>query len=275
MLSIILKEPLVYFIVFAAFIYAWNTPNVSEQELTANTIALPSAFVNDQKLRFQQKFQRLPTPQELDSLLEQAVNEEILFREAWRLQLFVGDEVVRKRMIQKMRFILDQDETEPAITQEQIALKRAQLKARAPEYTRDTLEFDLYHLVFATQQSANDYLHELAGGNTNPSTTGKDIIAFPLGNVFQQLTVKDAARMFGQDFAAQLDIQLAEQWQGPVKSRYGFHIVKLDDVNRLTPTARHASQDAIRQDIIRADIEQKRRKAIDALRSRYVIAYAE
>ncbi len=54
---------------------------------------------------------RPPTGRELRRLIDEAVRDEILYREALRLSLDRDDPIVRRRLAQKMTFMLE-DNTE-------------------------------------------------------------------------------------------------------------------------------------------------------------------
>jgi hypothetical protein len=56
---------------------------------------------------FQSQWRREPTAQELDALVDDEVREEILYREALALGLDRNDEIVRRRMAQKMQFLAE------------------------------------------------------------------------------------------------------------------------------------------------------------------------
>lgn len=266
------REPLTYFVVLGALVYYLYVPSVSEQELSAATIKLPGEFVAEQRAKFENQNHHPPTDQELNQLLEAAINEEILFREAWRLQLFVGDEVVRKRMIQKMRFVLEESNVEVRVDASHIDKRMADLKRDS----KPTATFDLYHLVFSDADKARRYLDEITHEkNNSPSAKPEGLIAFPLGNVLSQVSVREAERMIGADFAGRLNLETPAQWQGPIKSRYGYHIVKLNEINQHEANDDASTREEIRQEIIREQSERARQKAIEEIKSRYVIAHAK
>lgn len=266
------REPLTYFVTLGAFVYFLYVPSVSEQDLSAATIKLPAEFVVDQSSKFENQYHRPPTDKELDQLLEAAIDEEILFREAWRLQLFVGDEVVRKRMIQKMRFVLEESNVEDSVDASHIDKRMAELK----QDSKPTATFDLYHMVFSEIDNARRHLDKMIQGkNNSPSTKPEGLMAFPLGNVLSQISIKEAERMIGSDFAERLNLATPDQWQGPIKSRYGYHIVKLTEIHQSEFKDDAATREGIRQEIIRAKSERNRQKVIDEIKSRYVIAHAE
>ena len=58
-------------------------------------------------LLFQSQWRRPPTPNELGRLVDNRVQEEILYREALAMGLDKDDTIVRRRMAQKMEFLAE------------------------------------------------------------------------------------------------------------------------------------------------------------------------
>lgn len=58
-------------------------------------------------LLFQSQWRRPPTPEELDRMVENQVEQEILYREALAMGLDKDDEIVKRRMAQKMQFLAE------------------------------------------------------------------------------------------------------------------------------------------------------------------------
>ena len=56
---------------------------------------------------FQSQWRREPTPEEFNRLVENRVQEEILYREALAMGLDKDDTIVKRRMAQKMQFLAE------------------------------------------------------------------------------------------------------------------------------------------------------------------------
>ena len=56
---------------------------------------------------FSRTWQRLPTQEELDGLVEDSIREEVLYREALAMRLDKDDTIVRRRMRQKLEFLTE------------------------------------------------------------------------------------------------------------------------------------------------------------------------
>jgi len=103
-----LSDQFVWFLVLGASLFAlhayFNDP--------ARQIRLGEADVTMLASRWEAQTGSTPTPEEVNSLVEYHVREEILAREAMRLGLDAGDAIVRRRLVQKMELLI-RDRYEP------------------------------------------------------------------------------------------------------------------------------------------------------------------
>jgi peptidyl-prolyl cis-trans isomerase C len=56
-------------------------------------------------LYFESQWHRQPTPAEFQAMVEDKVREEVLYREGLAMGLDKDDEIVKRRMVQKMQFL--------------------------------------------------------------------------------------------------------------------------------------------------------------------------
>ena len=101
MLTRILREPILHFlltgaVIFAVF-FALEEP-VSESD--AADIVVTPQLVERLAAQFDASWRRSPSVVELDALIDSYVHEEILVREALALSLDQGDTVIRQRLRQ-------------------------------------------------------------------------------------------------------------------------------------------------------------------------------
>jgi hypothetical protein len=265
------KEPLTYFVLLGSLVYYFYEPKTLDEDMTAKTIELPAEYLQEQKEKFARQHHRVPTHQELQKLIEVAVDEEVLFREAWRLNLYVGDEVVRKRMIQKARFILEDAKQVTNNIEPEINQRLAEFNAGANEI----YVFGLVHYVFADVSKANSYQDAVVGLAPDKTPEPSLAISFPLGNTFENISNTDVDAKFGEGFVKQLDFKLANQWQGPIKSVYGFHVVKLTNITKQKNEAQDQAIEMIREQIAKEKTEQQWQTRLNKVKSRYTIVYAE
>src|SRR5512139_3819284 len=110
----LLKEPLVHFLLIGAalfLLYGWrgNSASVSGGQVgtPAAQIVVTRDALNQMNNLFAKTWQRPPTEEEQQGLIEDFVRNEIYYREAIAIGLDRDDEVLKRRLRQKMEFIYE------------------------------------------------------------------------------------------------------------------------------------------------------------------------
>ena len=102
----ILKEPLLHFLLIGAVLFlVYNLVNTEQKE---NEIIIDDNLINELAAKWELMRNRQPNLQELKSLVASFIEQEILYREALAMNLDHNDEIVKRRLAQKMEFISDE-----------------------------------------------------------------------------------------------------------------------------------------------------------------------
>ena len=99
------REPLFHFLLFGLLIFAYFTALPTNDDSTSHEIVIGEAEIQRLKDSWEQSWRTPPNEQQMAALLDNAIKEEIYYREGVRLGLDKYDPVVRNRMVQKMRFL--------------------------------------------------------------------------------------------------------------------------------------------------------------------------
>ncbi len=169
---------------------------------------------------FAATFQRPPTRQELEGLVDDWVREEVYAREARRLGLDRDDTVVRRRLRQKMEFLVE-DAIAPADpTDAELA---AYLAAHPAPFRREpTYSFQHVFLRPERRGDADTLLARLTDGDVAAAALGDPILLPPS---LDGASRSEVARLFGDPFAQHLGDVPVGRWSGPLASAYGLHLV--------------------------------------------------
>src|SRR5687768_10583680 len=126
-----LREPLAHFIVIGGVLFA---AHAGLRRPPAEEITVSAAFIEGLREEHQKRAGRPPTIEETRGLVERYVEEEILHREALALGLHEGDIIVRRRLAQKMQFLLEDEAAaiEPSDEELQAFLDTRAERYRAP-----------------------------------------------------------------------------------------------------------------------------------------------
>jgi len=220
------------------------------------------------------KWLRPPTPAERRDLIEAKVREEVLYREALAMGLDQDDAIVRRRLGQKLEFLMEDVSSLRDPT-------TAELEAW---YKRNGAQFSLpgqatfCHIYFSPDvrglQAKADAARALttlkAGTSCNAAANLGD--RFPDQGYYADRTPDDVANVFGTEFAQSLFRLKPGRWQGPVESGFGWHLVL---INALTPARIPQFSEVDRAKVASAWLdsqrEESKRKAYDAMRAKYEV----
>ena len=105
----LLREPLVHFLLLGAVLFgAWQFAQRDGGALApSKQIRLTVEELTQLALLFQSQWRREPTAEEFSRLVENRVQEEVLYREALAMGLDKDDTIVKRRMAQKMQFLAE------------------------------------------------------------------------------------------------------------------------------------------------------------------------
>jgi parvulin-like peptidyl-prolyl isomerase len=172
------------------------------------------------------QWQRPPSEQDLRGLVADYLKEELLAREAQELGLDQNDTVVRRRLAQKMEFLVKDTAglAEPGDDE----LRRLYDAGHARYQTPTRVSFT--QIYFRTETAARQGLEVLA---THPTADLGDRTL--LEREYAEADEHTVASVFGPEFADKVFALAPSQWQGPIESGYGFHLVWIDDVQAARP----------------------------------------
>ena len=225
------KEPLLHFLLLGCGLFLlYNMINGGTVD-KPNTIVVTAGKVEQLSANFSGTWERLPTEQELDGLLKSYLRDEVFYREAIALGLDKDDNLIRRRMRQKLEFILEDvtammDPTDEELTaymqqnedqfrlQPQLSFRQIYL---SPD-KRDEIKAD-----------AEKILSRLNAGEISEQQSEQLGDQIMLDKEFKLSSQGDIERRFGQAFARQIIALPTGVWSGPVISGYGGHLVLVSE----------------------------------------------
>ena len=102
----LLGEPLVHFFVVGALVFgAYQVFNEAPASVNEQTIEISANEIRQIAIGWVAQGRPLPTQDQMQSLIDQRVAEEVLFREGLALGLDRNDEIIKRRVAQKMDFL--------------------------------------------------------------------------------------------------------------------------------------------------------------------------
>jgi hypothetical protein len=222
------KEPLLHFLIIGALIFVlFSIVNKEEDIVSGNKIIVSTAEIERLSNIWSKKWNRPPTETELKGLVDSYIKEEVYYREALALGLDQNDTILRRRLMQKMEF-LSNDLAELNQPDED-ALNKYFLENQEKYELPARVSFT--HIYFSLDKRGAKVVEDaksvLSGLNTLRAPELGD--SFMMQYDFVQETPFEVERLFGKDFAEQLFRSDINSWQGPIRSGYGLHLVRISE----------------------------------------------
>lgn len=225
---------------------------------------------------YAQQFGQTPTPEQLQSLLDRYVREEIYLREGLALGLDKDDEIVRRRIVQKYEFL----QTDLAVAE----APNDEILRRWFEHNKERyltpVRVAFGHVYFSPDRDGEQAAKVRAGEALKNLRAANDLRAPRLGDAFPgpaelgALSKTEASRLFGESELSEKLFDLPEgQWSGPYRSGYGWHLVRI--TGRLP--AEFSPLENVRERVLSDYTDEQRRlsntREFEKLRTKYTIHY--
>ena len=206
---------------------------------------------------------RPPNDEDLRGIINQLVEEEILYREALKLGLDKDDIIIKRRLAQKIGFLKQGEQSVPPTD---LQLKQY-FESEAAEYFIET-RFSFTHLYFSKEKKGAE-----RALNSLKQLVNQDIIPdsdpFLMGKNFLNKTAKEIDRDFGEGFSKNLIEAKLRQWIGPFKSTYGSHLVKISKVVKARKPNYNEVKKAVLLDYLLEKKQKEMRSYIEELKNQY------
>jgi hypothetical protein len=266
----LLREPLLHFTIAGAVMfggYAWLNQG-AQTSLPDEPIRIGEGEVRWLQETFASQWRRSPTADELKGLLATLTEEELLAREARALGLDQHDTVVRRRLAQKLSFLVEN--TSRIADPSEGELRRFHSE-HAERYQADA-RITFRQVFFSPQRRSQ--VEADAAALLRVAATGAPVEGDPilLDDMYEDVDRPVVISLFGPDFAHAVFAAPPGSWSGPVKSAYGLHLVQVTD--HRPGSARHFEdvREAVTNDWRRERERETKAAYLLRLRDKYRVA---
>jgi hypothetical protein len=275
----LLREPLVHFLFIGTAIYlAYALFAEPTPEAQDDTIIVTAGEVEWMRTAWQKRWNRPPTAQEFDGLIQQYIRETVLYREALTMGLNKHDMVIRRRLAQKLEFLAKDLVALTPPTEEELQAYFDTHRDRYQELARYT-----FTQVFVDPDKRGDATLDDAEAIKTTLIARGDAVddAGALGdrlmlqNYYPEKDRVEIQKLFGSGFAESLLELSPGQWHGPVLSGYGVHLVYVHGINETPPPVFAEARERVVQDWQTDRGEELNEKFYASLRERYTIVIEE
>jgi hypothetical protein len=273
----LIKDPLLHFLLIGALLFLVFELIKSPVGNLENSIVITRGDIDALQANFARTWQRPPTDDELQGLIEDKVREEIAYREAVAMGLDQGDSVIRRRLRMKMELIVEDvaglsppsdadleaylaENRESFRQQPQLSFMQVYLNS---DKRGDRVEDDARKILARLSAAGSDADPE---SYSDPNMLPKELPLY---------YIKDIGRLFGVDFSGQILEVKPGEWTGPVWSSYGLHLVYV----RERIEGRDPELHEVRKEVEREWSAKRRREfkeeTYKKLRERYTVTIEE
>jgi hypothetical protein len=266
----VLREPLVHFLLLGGLLFLFfewrggSGPGSSR-------IAITPGLIEHVASGFSRTWQRPPTDAELKGLIDDYVKEEIATREAVGMGLDRDDTIIRRRLRQKLEFLVEDAVSSSAPTDADL---QAWLE-KHPESFRGEPQIAFRQVYLSPERRGASLRAAAQALLVRLRAKGAELATDQLGDASmlpaeQPLgPLRDVGRAFGEAFAQELMKIEPGQWTGPLESPYGLHLVLVRE--RVEAAAPELSE--IRPMLERELLAERRKKELETLYERLLQKY--
>ena len=266
----VLREPLVHFLAMGALLFLFFERRGGSGP-GSSRIAITPGLVEHLGSGFARTWQRPASDAELKGLIDDYVKEEIATREAVGMGLDRDDTIIRRRLRQKLEFLVEDAASSSPPTDVELAAwleKHPQSFRAEPQVAFRQVYVNPERRGASAGADALKLLARLrARGNDATSDGLGDASMLPAEQPLMPL--REVERSFGDDFAQELLTIEPGRWAGPVESPYGLHLVLVRE--RVAAAAPALSE--IRPLVEREVLAERRKRDLDALYERLLEKY--
>ena len=269
----VLHETLLHFLLIGGGLFLLFNVMNGETVDKPNRIVVSQGQVELLAANFARTWERPPSDEEMQMLVDNYLQDEVYYREALALGLDEDDSVIRRRLRQKLGFIL---EDTAALFDPDDAELTAYMDAHAEQFrVQPQVSFRQIYLSRDTRSDidtdASEMLARLRAGD-DPQLLGDRIM---LEDAYTLASRDDIKRRFGEGFAHQLLTVTPGDWAGPLTSGFGGHLVLITEIKPGRMPELAEVKEAVKRDWLLARTEELKQNTYRKLLENYQVVMQE
>ena len=267
----LLREPLVQFLLLGGLLFLYFEWRGGSGGPGSTRIAITPGLIEHLASGFTRTWQRPPTDAELKGLIDDYVKEEIATREAVGMGLDRDDTIIRRRLRQKLEFLVEDAASASPPTDAELTAwleMHPQSFQAEPQLSFRQVYVSPERRGASAGADAGKLLARLRAKGPDVTTDGLgDASMLPAEQPLSPL--REVERSFGNDFAQVLLTIPPGRWAGPIESPYGLHLVLVRErVAAVKPALAE-----IRPQVEREVLAERRKRDLDSLYERLLEKY--
>ena len=253
----LLKEPFLHFILIGAamfLLYGLVNKNTGSK----NTIIINDFDVSSIISKWEMQWKRPPTEKELQSLINLNIKQEVFYQEALKMNLDHNDEIIKRRLAQKMQFL--SNDIAAMIEPTEVELQKY-FQKNSDKYLTPT-SYSLYQITFSPDKRKNNFKDAEEILEKFPNASFEEMNGkgdnLPFSYFFTDINANELGLQLGSKFPEALQNLETNKWLGPVPSGFGYHLVYI--TNKTEPQL--PPFESVKKAVVR-DYEYDKQQEID------------
>jgi parvulin-like peptidyl-prolyl isomerase len=310
-----LRRPALHFVIIGAALFGGHALRARVASRSVNVerapIVISAARIRVMQADFIQRWRKPPTAEQATALIEQTIEEELLYHEARVLALDFGDRSVQRRLLEKMRVVsaqparsqeelvreartlgLDDDAVIRRLLIEKMRLFLARDASAAPPTEKDLQDYlerhgdrfmqpaqlSFSHLFLSAtgrgdhlENDAQALLARVRAQEIDAAAAAELSDPFPLGLQIRAYSQNRIVARFGKPFAERVFNLQPGAWSGPIVSPYGLHLVRVLEHSAPRVPQLAAVRQQVEQAVLTERAAAQLARGLERLRNLYEI----
>jgi peptidyl-prolyl cis-trans isomerase C len=235
MFSKCLREPFIHFLILGGLLFGlYEFTSSDSTAASESTLKISLEMIQTLEEQWLARNGRDVEESVLDGLIENLIREELLVREAKRLGLDQNDVIIHRRLMQKMDF-LAANLSSMAVPDDEVL--QGYYEANKEAYRVDEKR-SFTHIYFSGEKRGANAEADAQAFLDKPleekALTSRRNVGdnFILTYDYKARSQQQVAQVFGAEFSEKLFALEILNWQGPIVSEYGAHLVYLESIER-------------------------------------------
>ena len=269
----IIKEPLFHFLLLGLLLYT-ITAFVKHKIDPSNKIVVDDATVGRLVTKYILQTGSAPSKAQLDALINIEIKEEIQYREALRMGLDKDDEIIRRRLSQKIEFL----KSDLAVVTEPSVNDLKKFYNQHTDLFMDSATVSFTHIYFNSEKLNSEQVSEkatriMATLHEKKLSRAPELgDRFPLQYDYNDIDRLEASQLFGNSQMTDTLFKVREhQWLGPVRSGYGWHLIYVQKRKSGSIQAFDEIENDVKESYISFIKQQQNNKEWEYMKAKYTI----
>lgn len=274
MFSRIIKDPLFSFLILGALILVlYSFLNTGKTSIEDNKIIVTDEDVDRIVQLYERTWNQPPDSLALSRLINDEIKSNIYYNEGLRLNLDHNDEIIRRRLVQKYEFLIEDliDGTDPTDEELRQFYDDNQDNYKTPKsYSFNHFYFSPDELTDAEKSAKRFYDSNLSSdpnapkGKSNNFFIQSPLISKEVSSLWQE---------FGKNFGDQVNLIKKQGWHPPVRSGYGWHVLYVLGIDNPQSISFESIRTRINDDFKQKALRDYNAKVYESLKEEYTVDY--